>query len=185
MINMKYPILKVKEVPRNYKHCGVYQCATIHFGNEEAFINGIDDDIKQKYLHEMMVEIVETIDNNFIICQCANVLSNHQYFILFKSNLDVRAFQIFTHNLLKEAKAYVACDMKMYLALFQVMVFQEGKDFGILSSSKAGSDLFEEGQLARLYKEVDVSNVAGHAKYLTSFEEFKAQHAAQADYYCI
>ena len=182
---MKYPILKVKEVPRNYKHCGIYQCAFIKFSNEEAFLNGDNDKLRKEYLHEIMLEIIEAIDNNFIVCQCVNVQCRDQYFVLFKSNLDVRTFNIFVSNLLKEVKSYVNCDMKMHFGLLSIMLFEEGKEFGILSSSKAGVDLFEEQQLEKAYKEVDVTNLAGHAKYLTSFEEFKAAYTSKADYYCI
>ncbi len=182
---MKYPILKVKEVPRNYKHCGIYQSAFIKFGNEEAFLGNGEDELKKTYLHEIMLEIIEAIDNNFIICQCVNVKSNGQYFILFKSNLDTRAFMIFVTNLLKEVKSYVDCDMKMYVGLIPMMLYQEGKDFGILSSSKAGENIFENNQLEKALKEIELTNLAGHAKYLTSFEEFKSEHASKADYYCI
>lgn len=182
---MKYPVLKVKTIPKSYKHCGVYQAGIFRFENEELFLNDDEKTTKSAYLKDLKLSIIEAIDNNFITSQSTNINYEGQYYVLFKSNLDTRAYEIFMTNLLKEVKDYVDCDMKLYYALVNVMLFEEGKDVTILGSMKAGAEIKDSDALEKAYKEVDTSNIKGHAKYLESYEEYKQANIAKGDYYCI
>lgn len=182
---MQYPIIKVKKLPLRYKHCMIVKAASFNFENIDAFLSSGSNVMKQEYLNQLHNEIFKVIDAQFISAQGEKIQSNGNDFIVFKSNFDLKMFERLVSNLSKEIDEYLEGEVALSYAVIDAMLYLDGRDPTLLGSMRMGKDLFESSEYQKAFKKIDISKVRGHAKYLTSFDEFKLSYVAQADNYCI
>ncbi|MDD3049426.1 MAG: hypothetical protein PHQ89_05625 [Bacilli bacterium] len=182
---MRYPIIKVKTLPPHYKHCMIVRCAYFKFEKEDVFCAADNEVMRRAYLKLIKKEITEAINQQFITCQGEKVISQGKEFMVFKSNFDSRMFDLFVSNLFKEVSEYVNSEIDFYYAVMDAMIYLEGREPSLLGSMKMGEDIFNGSTYEAAFKKVDVSFSRGHAKYLTSLNEFAVSYQAEADNYCI
>lgn len=182
---MEYPVIKVKKLPLRYKHCTIVKAAYFNFDNIEAFLGSGNEVMKQEYLNQLNDEIFNVIDAQFISAQGEKIQSNGKDFIVFKSNFDLKAFERLVCNLAKEIDEYLEGEVALSYAVIDAMLYLDGRSPTLFASMKVGNDLFESSEYQKAFKRADISKIRGHAKYLTSFDEFKASYVSQADNYCI
>lgn len=182
---MEYPVIKVKKLPLRYKHCAIVKAAYFNFENIEVFLSSGNEIMKQEYLNHIHNEIFNVVDAQFISAQGEKVQSNGIDIIIFKSNFDSKAFERLVRNLSKEIDEYSEGKVALSYTVIDSMLYLDGREPTLLGSMRMGKDLFESNEYQKDFKKVDISKVRGHAKYLTSFDEFKVSYISQADNYCI
>lgn len=182
---MQYPIIKVKKLPSHYKHCMIVKIAYFNFEYIDTFFSSGNEVMKKEYLNQLHNEIFKVIDAQFISAQGEKIQSNGKDFIIFKSNFDIKMFERLVCNLSKEIDEYLDGEVALSYAVIDAMLYLDGREPTLLGSMKMGNDLFESSEYQKAFKKVDISKVRGHAKYLTSFDEFEVSYIAQADNYCI
>lgn len=185
MIKMRYPIIKVQQIPPLYKHCMIVKAAFFRFDKLDEYYAQQDDEIKKQYIEQIKKEILKAIEAQFISTQAQQIKYKDVDFIIFRSNFDMKLFTILITNLFKEVSEYVEGCLDFYYGVIDVMIYQDGKEPTMIGSMKMGEDVFESNVLTKAYKQADASNIKGHPKYLTSFSEFYDDYLAQADNYCI
>lgn len=182
---MQYPIIKVKKLPLRYKHCMIVKTAYFKFENDDMFLENGNEVMKQAYLNQLHKEIFNVIDAQFVSAQGEIIQSNEKDFIIFKSNFDLKMFERLMCNLSKEVDEYLESEVALSYAVIDAMLYLEGREPTLLGSMKMGNDLFDGNVYQKGFKQIDISKIRGHAKYLTSLDEFEASYIAQADNYCI
>lgn len=182
---MQYPILNVKTLPPLYKHCKVVKAVSLRFDNTDAFY-ALGDEIKKKaYLEYIENEILKVVDNHFIGWRGQIIVSKDKKFIIFKDNFDLRQFERTITNLFKEANDYVDGQIDFYYSVLNAILFLEGGNPSLFAITKLGDDIFDSKEYPNSFKKVEMKNVKGLAKFLTSYEDFTKAYMNQADYYCI
>lgn len=180
---MKYKVLYVKKLPDSYKQCNIASSLHLKFENEDKFSEQSDSTLRKKYLSFMKERVCEEIKNANMIARPDIVKVNHEYFVLFKSNLDKRLLETLIRNLLLELIEYTQGDLEISYAIQDLMIMQIGKDPTILGSFKMGEDYLKT-DTKNNFKQIDVTATKKRTKYFPSFVEYKKENEVKGyDYY--
>ncbi|NBK97242.1 MAG: hypothetical protein EOM50_04390 [Erysipelotrichia bacterium] len=182
---MRYPLLYVNKLPVHYKHCMQVKAIHFYFDRTSSFTKTENSLMKEEYLEQLKQEMLKAINAQFIHAQGEVIDSKGKTFMVFKSNFDDKMFTLLINNLFAEVDEYVEGSLEYYYGIYDAMLYLEGREPSLLGSMRMGKELLGSDEYTKQIKKADLSKTKGHAKYLTSFEEFSSTYLSQADNYCI
>lgn len=176
---MKYPLLKVKDIPTFYKHCGKVFVFHMEFKNKGFLDNG-NQASKKAYLNSLQERVYELIESFHTVNLASRVISNKEMFVIFKTSLPEEQLLSFAKNLMTEISIYTDKGIQISYRIMSALIFEEHRPVKMTAMNKAGDDIKTSKEWE---EQVHIFNEekAPKGKYLKSYEEYIIHHPVKEE----
>lgn len=170
---MKYPVVKIKQIPRGFKHCEVVVLAHMEFKNVEEYTKGEEAAIKRAYFTFLEEEAAMLLDSLMTLYRPMRFQYKGQWMIALKDNADYFKLKDTVNKLMLEIEHYTNHTIQMEVHLLDVMLMQEGEEPTLFKARKVGVGLEEDQAYStKVYRPTGKINQK-EISFITPYAEFK------------